>query len=89
MGKTDGIAVLKEAKKINPETMVIIFTGSAVDPLQLGAEDYILKPCESDQLRKRVARCLERLEGKRSGGRLGLVGQEDCSPARNTNHSIE
>lgn len=71
MGKTGGIAVLKEAKKVSSETMVIIFTGWPIDPLQLGADDYVRKPCGLGQLSRTVARCLERLEGKRKGERFG------------------
>ena len=80
MGKTDGIAVLKEAKKVNPETMVIMYTGWPIDPIELGADDYISKPCGLDELRKGVASCLEKLESKRRGGRLNSIEQIDCSP---------
>jgi len=62
----DGIQVLKEAKKINSLTGVIILTGygnmnSAIDALRLGADDYLLKPCEPDELILRIERCLEKL----------------------------
>jgi DNA-binding response OmpR family regulator len=89
MGKTDGIAVLKEAKKVSPETMVIMHTGWPIDALQLGADDYILKPCGLDQLSKVVASCLERLEGKCRGGHLSPIGQADSSPTRHAGHSMK
>ncbi len=62
----DGLQVLKEAKKINSLTGVIILTGygdmtSAIDALRLGADDYLLKPCESDELILRIQRCIEKL----------------------------
>ncbi len=62
----DGIQVLKEAKKLNSLTGVIILTGygdmtSAIDALRLGADDYLLKPCEPDELILRIERCLEKL----------------------------
>lgn len=65
----DGMAVLKEAKKISPEIIVLILTGykslsSAVDAMRLGASDYMLKPCDRDELFKRVANCLETLNLK-------------------------
>lgn len=65
MSKLDGIQVLKEAKKINTLTRVIILTGfgdmtSAVDALRLGADDYLLKPCEAEDLALRIQRCLEK-----------------------------
>lgn len=67
MDKIDGIQVLKKAKKINPETMVIILTGygdmtSAIDALRLDADDYMLKPCQPDEMNFRVAACLDKLE---------------------------
>ena len=63
----DGLAVLLEAKKHSPEIGTIILTGygdmiSAIEALRLGADDYLLKPCDSDELLLRAARCLERQE---------------------------
>jgi DNA-binding NtrC family response regulator len=70
MGSIDGIGVLKKAKEISPETMVMILTGfgdmaSAIEALRSDADDYILKPCESDEIYFRVSKCLEKLELKR------------------------
>jgi len=70
MGSMDGISVLKEAKEINPELPVIILTGfgdmvSAIEAVRLNADDYLLKPCESEQMHFRVSRCLEKLALKR------------------------
>ncbi len=70
MDKIDGIQVLKKAKAVDPESMVIILTGyeslsSAIDALRLNADDYLLKPCESEELHFRVTRCLEKLENAR------------------------
>jgi YesN/AraC family two-component response regulator len=38
---------------------------SAIDALRLHADDYLLKPCEDEELHFRVASCLEKLELKR------------------------
>ncbi|WP_319522376.1 response regulator [uncultured Desulfosarcina sp.] len=70
MDRVDGIDVLKTAKANNPETMVLILTGygdmeSAIDALRLDADDYLLKPCEPDEMKLRVSRYFERLELKR------------------------
>jgi DNA-binding response OmpR family regulator len=70
MDKTDGIEVLKRAKEANPETMVLILTGygnmsSAIDALRLDADDYMLKPCEPEEINFRIASCLEKLEFRR------------------------
>ena len=59
MDEIDGIGVLKAAKERDPETMVILLTGygdmaSAIDALRLVADDYILKPCESEEMYFRI-----------------------------------
>ncbi|WP_051554293.1 response regulator [Desulfobulbus elongatus] len=58
----DGFQVLKEAKRIDPHTMVIILTGhadmeSVIDALRLGADDFLQKPCEIDELLCRISNC--------------------------------
>ena len=55
----DAIAVLRETRRTNPETRVLLFTGSHVDPIQLGADDYVSKPCRLNRLCQKVAGCLE------------------------------
>jgi DNA-binding NtrC family response regulator len=67
MEDTDGIQVLKNAKELNPDTMVIILTGygdmkSAIEALRQQADDYLLKPCESEEMFYRVNNCLEKRE---------------------------
>ena len=66
----NGIQVLKQAKKIDPELPVIILTGygdmtSAIDALRSGADDYLLKPCDVEELLFKVSSCLEKYELKR------------------------
>lgn len=70
MDPVDGIKVLKKAKEIDPESIVIILTGfgdliSAIEALRLNADDYLLKPCEPEELSFRISSCLEKLELKR------------------------
>jgi len=74
MHETDGIAVLKKAKELNPVCGVMILTGSrdvtfAIEALRVGADDYILKPCNLSELWERVAKCLERSELRLRYGR--------------------
>ncbi|MCB2181393.1 MAG: response regulator [Desulfobulbaceae bacterium] len=62
-----GLEVLRVAKEIDPELVVIILTGygevaSAIEALRLGASDYLLKPCESGELLIRIAKSLEQQE---------------------------
>ncbi len=70
MDPVDGMAVLKSAKEKNPESLVIILTGygdliSAIEALRLKADDYLLKPCEPEELSFRISNCMEKLELKR------------------------
>ncbi len=70
MDAIDGIGVLKKGKTVNPEMMAIILTGfgdihSAIDALRMNADDYLLKPCDFDEILFRVSTCVEKLELKR------------------------
>ena len=70
MGTVDGITVLKAAKQRNAETVVMILTGygdmdSAIDALRLNADDYLLKPCEPEEITLKVGRNLDRLAMRR------------------------
>lgn len=63
----NGLEVLKAAKEIDPEVAVVILTGygevaSAIEALRLGAADYLLKPCDCNELNLRIANCLEQQE---------------------------
>ncbi len=58
----DGIQVLEQVKEIDPEIAVIILTGygdmsSAITALRLGADDYLLKPCDFEELLLRMDQC--------------------------------
>ena len=66
----DGIQVLKEIKKINPDTEVIVITGhgdmeSAVQSLYLGASDFINKPVSDHVLSVALERAEARLKTKK------------------------
>ena len=61
----DGMQVLQEVKRINPEIDVVIITAygtieTAVDAMKAGAIDYITKPLEFDELLILVDRVSER-----------------------------
>jgi len=65
MPEVDGFGVLKAVKQYAPQTSVIILTGygdmrTAIDALRLGADDFTLKPCETEELVLRIRRCLEK-----------------------------
>jgi DNA-binding NarL/FixJ family response regulator len=70
MDHLGGIDVLKQAKEVNSNSLVILLTGhgnlnSAIQALQLGAFDYIEKPCEKATLLKKVNAALSQLDLKR------------------------
>jgi DNA-binding NtrC family response regulator len=65
MGAVNGIEVLREAKACCPETMVMLHTGYEdlefiIEALQMDADDYILKPCDPAEMKRRISRCLEK-----------------------------
>jgi len=60
----DGIETLRELKKVNPGIEVIILSGhasvdAAVDGMRLGAYDYLLKPCDIEELIEKIDRAYE------------------------------
>src|SRR6059036_3798564 len=61
----DGLAVLKLAKSMDPGLAVLVITGfgsveTAVDAMKHGADDYLQKPVNLVELRKRVAAAVEK-----------------------------
>jgi DNA-binding NtrC family response regulator len=61
----DGFGVLRMAREISPEIGVLMITGhgsveSAVDAMKLGADDYLTKPVDLFELRKRTAAIVEK-----------------------------
>ncbi|MBI2202426.1 MAG: sigma-54-dependent Fis family transcriptional regulator [Candidatus Rokubacteria bacterium] len=64
MRKIDGLAVLRTAKELSPQTVVLVVTAYAstettVEAIKLGAYDYITKPFKLDEIRFRIANALE------------------------------
>ncbi|MBM4274840.1 MAG: response regulator [Deltaproteobacteria bacterium] len=65
MPEMDGLATLQAIKAIDPEIEVIILTGhasldAAQEIIKLGAYDYLLKPCPTDELLAKVESACER-----------------------------
>ena len=51
----DGIETLKQIKQIKPAVEIIMLTGhasieSGMEAMKLGAYDYVMKPCDIDEL---------------------------------------
>lgn len=65
--RMNGIEILRQARTIDPDIAVIILTGfgsleSAVEALRLGADDYLMKPCNHEELLFRINACLQKQE---------------------------
>jgi DNA-binding response OmpR family regulator len=65
MEDIDGIEVLKIFKILDPDMPVIILTGhgseeAARDGLSLGAEDYLMKPCDLDELLAKIVHAVHK-----------------------------
>ena len=59
MEEMSGLEVLKTVRIVAPETPVIMLTGhgseqSAREVITLGASDYLLKPCDLDELLAKI-----------------------------------
>ncbi len=65
MPGTDGLAFLNEVRERNYELSVLLVTGygsieSAVEAMRVGADDYLTKPVDLYELRKRVMNLIEK-----------------------------
>lgn len=61
----DGTEALRQIKSLKPLIEVIMLTGhatveSAIEGMKLGAFDYLMKPCETDELIKKINNAHER-----------------------------
>ena len=62
--KMDGVEVLAEMKKADPQIRAIMLTGyptldSARESLQLGASEYCVKPIDKEEIEEKVEKVLE------------------------------
>jgi len=69
MPGVSGMDVLKEVKRFNPHTEVIIITGYptielAVEAVKIGAFDFICKPFDLAGMKMTVGRCLEKQKSR-------------------------
>ena len=63
MPHADGIAVLKHAREVSPQTLIMLMTAhasveTAVEALRLGAQDYLLKPLIFEDVLRKVERLI-------------------------------
>jgi DNA-binding NtrC family response regulator len=78
----DGLELLRRVRDARPGSRVILMTAygdvpSAVEAMRAGAFDYLTKPFDNEELRRRVARALElaRLERENREMRQALAGR--------------
>ena len=80
MPQADGIEILNFSRRRNPLTQVVLITGhatveSAIDALKSGAFDYLRKPFEPADLRRKIGNAIEYFLLNREN-----VGLRDFSP---------
>jgi two-component system response regulator HydG len=78
MPNGDGMELLREARRVAPETQVIVMTAygtieSAVEAIRRGAYDFLAKPFKEDELLLRVSKALEK---RRLVGEVSLLSGE-------------
>lgn len=61
----DGLQLLKKAKSNSPEMQGIIITAygetrAVIDAIRTGADDFLLKPCDVEELLERISKTFER-----------------------------
>ena len=91
MPKMDGIEVLEAAKKIKPETAMVMISGhgdldTAVKTMRMGAFDYISKPPDLNRLLNTVRNALDNTElvvenkrlKKKVSKKYEMVGESDA-----------
>ncbi len=70
MEHVGGLDLLKEIKEAGIEVAVILLTGhasieTAIEAVRLGASDYLMKPVNTEELRVRLRKTIERVELER------------------------
>ncbi|MCK4606171.1 MAG: response regulator [candidate division Zixibacteria bacterium] len=76
MPHMDGIEMVRQAREIHPDVVVIFMTGyadlsSAKNAIKQGAFEYIMKPFELSELRQAVANAAERIHRDAAAGKHG------------------
>ncbi|HEY6084528.1 MAG TPA: sigma-54 dependent transcriptional regulator, partial [Nitrospira sp.] len=87
MGAVDGLTVLREFKRLSPETAVVVLTAfgsleGAIEAIKQGAYDYLAKPFKKEEIKLVVQRSLDhcRLVRENARFREELKGKDEWSP---------
>ncbi len=90
MAGMDGLTVMRQAAERRPDTVVIIMTAyasleSAIEAVRLGAFDYLVKPCDADEIISSVRRAVAKRSRDRQSkgfGQSSAFEEESAAPAR-------
>lgn len=87
MGAVNGLTVLREFKRMNPDTVVVVLTAfgsleGAIEAIKQGAYDYLAKPFKKEDIKLVVKRGLDhcRLLRENARFRQELKSKEEWSP---------
>ncbi|NJN69305.1 MAG: sigma-54-dependent Fis family transcriptional regulator [Nitrospira sp.] len=87
MGAVDGLTVLREFKRTNPNTVVVVLTAfgsleGAIEAIKQGAYDYLAKPFKKEDIKLVVKRGLDhcRLLQENARFRQELKSKDEWSP---------
>jgi signal transduction histidine kinase len=85
VGEDSGLTVLSRLKELSPGTVALILTGygsleTAIEAMRHGAFDYLLKPCDVQELKAAITRGLE--QRRAAGLDVGPASPEDAVAAR-------
>lgn len=87
MGAVDGLTVLREFKRMSPNTAVVVLTAfgsleGAIEAIKQGAYDYLAKPFKREDIKLVVKRALDhcRLLQENARFREELKGKDEWSP---------
>jgi len=81
----DGVTTLREIKKFKPLTEVIMLTGhatveTAIEGMKLGAADYLVKPCDTEELMAKINKAHQKKAGTEERIREAKVKDIISSP---------
>ena len=81
----DGTAVLHEIKNLKPLTEVIMLTGHgtvemAIEGMKLGAYDFLMKPCETEDLTVKIEKAHDRKAEQEDRIRAAKISHSASSP---------
>ncbi len=81
----EGTEVLREIKNLKPLIEVIMLTGHgtvemAIEGMKLGAFDFLMKPCETEDLTAKIAKAHDRKADQEDRIRAAKISQSASSP---------